>query len=88
VGDLLRCFYGTVQGGKFEWMEKAGYACAVGWSGHYCVTVYIGDVRFTELGAIGELLAVEAQLVHTGWPSMHILITESDPKTGVFTEAA
>ena len=39
---------GTVHGGKLlEWIDKAGYACAVGWSAHYCVTAYIGDVHFT-----------------------------------------
>ena len=31
---------GTVHGGKLlEWIDKAGYACAAGWSGRYCVTV-------------------------------------------------
>jgi acyl-CoA hydrolase len=61
----------------------------VGWSGHYCVTVYVGDVRFTRHVAIGDLVEVDAQLVHTGRSSMHILITVSsaDPKTGVFSEA-
>ena len=39
---------GTVHGGKLlEWIDKAGYACAAGWSGRYCVTAYVGDVRFT-----------------------------------------
>lgn len=39
---------GTVQGGKLlEWIDKAGYACAVGWSARYCVTAYVGDVHFT-----------------------------------------
>ncbi len=81
---------GTVHGGKLlEWIDKAGYACAVGWSGHYCVTVYVGDVRFTRPVASGELVEVEAQLVHTGRTSMHILVSVSsaDPKTGAFTEA-
>lgn len=81
---------GTVHGGKLlEWIDKAGYACAVGWSGHYCVTVYVGDVRFTRPVAIGELVEVQAQVVHTGRSSMHILIivSSADPKTGVFTEA-
>lgn len=81
---------GTVHGGKLlEWIDKAGYACAVGWSAHYCVTVYVGDVRFTRPVAIGELVEVEARLVHTGRTSMHILVTVSsaDPKTGTFTEA-
>jgi acyl-CoA hydrolase len=79
-----------VQGGKvLEWIDNAGYACAAGWSGHYCVTVYVGDVRFSRPVGTGELVEVEARLVHTGRTSMHILCTVSsaDPKTGQFTEA-
>ena len=81
---------GTVHGGKLlEWIDKAGYACAAGWSGRYCVTVYVGDVRFTRPVAIGEIVEVEARLVHTGRTSMHILVSVSsaDPKTGAYTEA-
>ena len=81
---------GTVHGGKLlEWIDKAGYACAAGWSGRYCVTVYVGDVRFTRPVAIGEIVEVEARLVHTGRTSMHILVSVSsaDPKTGEYTEA-
>jgi acyl-CoA hydrolase len=81
---------GTVHGGKLlEWIDKAGYACAVGWSAHYCVTAYVGDVHFTRPVAIGELVEVSAKLIHTGRSSMHILVTVSsaDPKDGTFTEA-
>jgi acyl-CoA hydrolase len=81
---------GTVHGGKLlEWIDKAGYACAVGWSAHYCVTAYVGDVHFTRPVAIGELVEVTARLIHTGRSSMHILVTVSsaDPKDGAFTEA-
>jgi acyl-CoA hydrolase len=81
---------GTVHGGKLlEWIDKAGYACAVGWSAHYCVTAYVGDVHFTRPVAIGELVEVSARMVHTGRSSMHILVVVSsaDPKDGIFTEA-
>jgi 4-hydroxybenzoyl-CoA thioesterase len=81
---------GTVHGGKLlEWIDKAGYACAVGWSGHYCVTAYVGDVHFTRPVGIGDLVEVTARLVHTGRSSMHIVVvvTSADPKDRVFTEA-
>ena len=81
---------GTVHGGKLlEWIDKAGYALAVGWSAHYCVTAYVGDVHFTRPVAIGELVEVSARLVHVGRSSMHILVVVSstDPKDGTFTEA-
>jgi acyl-CoA hydrolase len=81
---------GTVHGGKLlEWIDKAGYACAVGWSGHYCVTAYVGDVHFTRPVGIGDLVEVTARLVHTGRSSMHIavFVSSADPKNRVFTEA-
>ena len=41
-------YLGNVSGGRvLEWIDKAGYACAVGWSGRYCVTAYVGNVHFT-----------------------------------------
>ena len=36
-------FGGKVHGGAvMKWIDQAGYACAVGWSGLYCVTLYVG----------------------------------------------
>ena len=41
-------YSGTVGGGRvLEWIDKAGYAAAAGWSGTYSVTAYVGNVRFT-----------------------------------------
>ena len=81
---------GTVHGGKLlEWIDKAGYACAVGWSSRYCVTAYVGDVRFARPVNIGDLVEVAARLVHTGRSGMHIAVTVSsaDPKDRIYTEA-
>ena len=39
---------GNVSGGRvLEWIDQAGYACAVGWAGTYSVTAYVGNVRFS-----------------------------------------
>jgi 4-hydroxybenzoyl-CoA thioesterase len=73
-----------VSGGRvLEWIDKAAYACAAGWSGTYCVTAYVGDVRFARPIAVGDLIEAQAQLVHTGRSSMHIVVTVSsgDPKS-------
>jgi 4-hydroxybenzoyl-CoA thioesterase len=80
---------GTVHGGKIlEWIDRAGYACAVGWSGHYCVTAYVGNIRFSRPVQIGELVEVHARLIHTGRTSMHVLVTirSADPKRGIFAQ--
>ncbi len=75
---------GTAVGGGrvLEWIDKAAYACAVGWSGKYCVTVYVGNVNFARPIQSGEVVEVLARLVHTGRSSMHIEVTVSsaDPQ--------
>lgn len=69
-------YSGQVSGGRvLEWIDKAGYACAVGWSGTYSVTAYVGNVKFARPVEVGELVETTAQIVHTGRSSMHILVT-------------
>jgi acyl-CoA hydrolase len=81
---------GGVGGGKvLEWIDKAAYACATNWSGTYCVTAYVGDVRFSRPIPVGDLVEARAQLVHTGRSSMHIVVTVSSghPTQHTRTEA-
>ncbi|NEX62153.1 acyl-CoA thioesterase [Noviherbaspirillum galbum] len=78
-------FGGKVHGGAvMKWIDQAGYACAVGWSGYYCVTVYVGGIRFYKPIFIGQLVEVKSTVVHTGTSSMHIAVEVSatDPRTG------
>ena len=66
----------TVQAGSvLEWIDKAGYACAVGWSRSACVTAYVGNVHFTRPIAVGDLVEAEARVIHTGRSSIHVLVT-------------
>jgi acyl-CoA hydrolase len=81
-------FGGKVHGGAvMRWIDQAGYACAVSWSGHYCVTVYVGGIRFLHPILIGHLVEVNARLVHTGRTSMHIAleVRAGDPRGGGLT---
>jgi 4-hydroxybenzoyl-CoA thioesterase len=83
-------YSGNVSGGRvLEWIDKAGYACAVGWSGSYCVTAYVGNVRFSRPVRVGHLVEATARLIHTGRSSMHILVSVSsgDPQDGVLADA-
>lgn len=78
-------YSGTVGGGRvLEWIDKAGYAAAAGWSGTYSVTAYVGNVRFTRPVEVGDLVEATARIIHTGTTSMHILVTVSagHPKDG------
>jgi len=80
-------FGGKVHGGSvMRWIDQAGYACAVGWSGHYCVTIYVGGIRFYKPVPVGSLVEVEAKVIHTGRTSMHVAVDvrAGDPKDLVF----
>jgi acyl-CoA hydrolase len=70
--------YGKVHGGAvMKWIDQAGYACAVGWSGCPCVTVFVGGIRFYKPILIGNVVEVHATLIHTGTTSMHIAVDVS-----------
>ena len=77
-------FGGKVHGGVvMKWIDQAGYACAAGWSGHYCVTVSVAGVKFSRPILVGQIVEVEAKIAHTGKTSMQIFIQVRcvDPKT-------
>lgn len=81
-------FGGKVHGGSvMRWIDQAGYACAVGWSGHYCVTIYVGGIRFYKPILVGSLVEVEAKVIYTGRTSMHVAVDvrASDLKDQAFT---
>ena len=68
-------FGGKVHGGTvMKWIDEAGYACATAWSKCYCVTVYVGGIRFHRPIVIGHLVEVEARLAYTGNTSMNIAV--------------
>jgi acyl-CoA hydrolase len=76
-------FGGKVHGGAvMKWIDQCGYACAAGWSGRYCVTVSVSNIRFTRPIFVGHLVEVKAILAMTGTSSMHIRVqvSSSDPK--------
>ena len=77
---------GQVHGGiVMQWIDQAAYACAVGWSGLYSVTVYVGGIQFERPIAIGNLVEVRARVLHTGTTSMHIGVDVSarDPREDI-----
>lgn len=76
-------------GSVLEWIDQAGYACAVGWSAGYCVTAYVGNVHFTRPIAVGDLIQAHARIIHTGRSSMQVLveIEAADVQTRVYTRA-
>jgi acyl-CoA hydrolase len=78
-------FGGKVHGGTvMKWIDEAGYACASAWAKRYCVTAYVGGIRFQRPIRIGDIVEVEARLAYTGRTSMNIAVEvrSGDIKTG------
>ncbi|SJN41733.1 Acyl-CoA hydrolase [Microbacterium esteraromaticum] len=77
-------------GRMLEWIDRAGYACAVGWSGTYCVTAYVGNVHFTRPVRPGDLVETRARVIYTGRTSIHVLVSvaTADVAVQLFTTAA
>jgi len=76
-------FGGKVHGGMvMKWIDQASYACAAQWSKHYCVTVSANAIRFIRPILVGQMVSVDARIVHTGKSSMHIyvVVRAVDPK--------
>ena len=81
--DVATLGESAIAGGRvLEWIDKAAYACAVGWSGGYCVTAYVGNVNFARPIQSGDVVEVQARLVHTGRSSMHVevAVSSADPQ--------
>lgn len=76
---------GRVGAGKvLEWIDKAGYACAVGWADAYCVTAYVGNIHFRRPVRVGAMVEVQAHVVFTGRTSLQVVctVTSGDPRGG------
>ncbi|MDP2161912.1 MAG: acyl-CoA thioesterase [Flavobacterium sp.] len=68
-------FGGKVHGGAvMKWIDQTAYTCARTWAETYCVTVYVGGIRFYKPINIGDLVKLEAYIILTGTTSIHIAI--------------
>lgn len=68
-------FGGKVHGGAvMKWIDQISFACASNWSASYCVTVYVGGIRFHKPVQIGDLVKIDATIIYTGKTSMHIMV--------------
>lgn len=76
-------FGGKVHGGALmKWIDQAGYTCAAGWTGKYCVTVYLGGLHFLRPILVGQLVELRALVIQTGRTSLHVAVDiyAGDPK--------
>ncbi len=75
---------GKVHGGiVMRWIDEAAHVVATRWTKELRnVAVYSGGIRFYRPLFIGDLVEVDARLIHTGTTSMHISVhvRSSDPR--------
>ena len=68
-------FGGKVHGGiVMKWIDQTAYTCARNWAETYCVTVYVGGIRFLKPISIGEVIKIDATVIYTGTTSIHIAV--------------
>jgi acyl-CoA hydrolase len=68
-------FGGKVHGGiVMKWIDQTAYTCARTWAETYCVTVYVGSIRFYKPISIGEVIRIDAQVIYTATTSIHIAV--------------
>lgn len=77
-------FGGNVHGGiVMKWIDQTAYTCARSWTESYCVTVYVGGIRFFSPINIGALVKIEAYVIYTGQTSIHIGIDVYSKEIGI-----
>jgi len=68
-------FGGKVHGGVvMKWIDQTAYTCARSWAETYCVTVYVGGIRFYSPINIGDVVKIDAYVICTGNTSIHIAV--------------
>jgi acyl-CoA hydrolase len=68
-------FGGKVHGGAvMKWIDQAGYTCAAGWTGAYCVTAYLGGLHFLSPIRVGDLVELRASVIRTGRTSLDVAV--------------
>ncbi|WKD58109.1 putative acyl-CoA thioester hydrolase [Corynebacterium capitovis DSM 44611] len=66
---------GKVHGGTaMEWIDEAGVACTMEWTGERTVAVYAGGIRFYQPISIGDLVEVDARITRTDARSIHVVV--------------
>lgn len=76
---------GKVHGGTaMEWIDEAGAACTMEWSGEHTVAVYAGGIRFYRPISIGDLIEVDARMMRTDSRSMQmsVHVRSGNPRGG------
>lgn len=64
-----------LQGGALmNWLDEAAFVCASRWAGKPTVAVFAGGVQFYHGVYVGDLVEIEARVVHTTERSMYLVV--------------
>lgn len=68
-------FGGKVYGGVvMKWIDLCVYGCVVGWSGKYCIMVYVGGMYFVKFILVGSMVEVDVKVIYIGRIFMYLCI--------------
>ncbi|MFN6260062.1 MAG: acyl-CoA thioesterase [Bacteroidota bacterium] len=72
---------GSVHGGQvMKWIDQAGYALAVRYSGGYAVTKFVDNIDFINPIHIGDLVIIDAEVISSGKTSIKIKVEVTSEK--------
>ncbi|OAV63060.1 hypothetical protein A6F49_03170 [Enteractinococcus helveticum] len=64
-----------LQGGTLmSWLDEAAFVCASRWAGKQAVAVFAGGVQFYHGVYVGDVVEIEARIVHTTERSMYLVV--------------
>ncbi len=64
-----------LQGGSvMNWLDEAAFVCASRWAGKPAVAVFAGGVQFYHGVYVGDIVEIEARIVHTTERSMYLVV--------------
>ncbi len=73
---------GVTHGGTvMRWIDETAHTCVIGWIKQPAVAVYAGGIHFERAIRIGDIVEVEARIIHTSSRSIHVAarVSSADP---------
>jgi acyl-CoA hydrolase len=69
-----------------RWIDEAAHSCVVGWIKKPAVAVYAGGIHFERAVRIGDIVEVDARIIHTSSRSIHVAarVSSANPVEGHF----
>jgi 4-hydroxybenzoyl-CoA thioesterase len=76
---------GVTHGGTvMRWIDETAHSCVIGWIKKPALAVYAGGIHFDRAIRIGDIVEVDARIIHTSNRSIHVAarVSSADPVEG------